>query len=238
MSKITNKYKALLYLAILGGGNIGEVYSSNYTEVDNPITIGSTPSVPTETDYNYWSTTEDNTYVFNTSSKNSNKYWIANNTVTINNGYTLKLTTNYTNDYYYYVLFCYNTFTNYGNVIIDNYGILGLNNNYTSNNYGTIDIINGVLGLYNSATLNNTRTITLKGSSVIDIDSSSTLTNKGTIDISNITNLSKWCSSGIFTLEGGSTFILPKSIPIPNSNNFNIQLNGTKDKPVIFKYYT
>ena len=40
MSKIINKYKVLLYLAILGGGSIGEVYSSNYTEVDNPITIG------------------------------------------------------------------------------------------------------------------------------------------------------------------------------------------------------
>ncbi|MBQ8651495.1 MAG: hypothetical protein IJ481_03135, partial [Alphaproteobacteria bacterium] len=41
------------------------------TEVTNPITIGSTPSVPTETDYNYWSTTENKTYVFNTSSSNT-----------------------------------------------------------------------------------------------------------------------------------------------------------------------
>ncbi|MBQ8651549.1 MAG: hypothetical protein IJ481_03420, partial [Alphaproteobacteria bacterium] len=43
-----------------------------------------------------------------------------------------------------------------------------------------------------------------------------------------ITNISYWYNyDGTFTLEGGSTFILPKSIPIPNSNNFNITLSGT-----------
>ncbi|MBQ8651491.1 MAG: hypothetical protein IJ481_03115, partial [Alphaproteobacteria bacterium] len=180
-----------------------------------PITIGETTTGKevatglTNTDYNYWSTEDSNTYVFNA----DDKCWKANNTVTIDKDYTLKLITNYTNDYNL-VLFCYNTFTNYGNVIIDNYGVLGLNNNdYTSTNNGTIDIINGVLGLWNSAILNNKGTITLKGSSYIDINYSSTLTNKGTIDISNITDLSKWYNEDdTFTLKGGSTFILPKSI--------------------------
>ena len=210
-----------------------------------PITISSTPSVPTETDYNYW--LDSNTYVFNRGSNNDDIYWKT-TTVTIDEDYTLKLITNYTNGYYY-VLYCDNTFTNNGNVIIDNYSALGLNNNYTSNNYGTIDIINGVLGLYTRATLNNKGTITLKDSSFIYIASSSTLnntgtitfedssyiyinnstvTNTGTIDISNITNISYWYNyDGTFTLEGGSTFILPKSIPIPNINNFNITLSCT-----------
>ncbi|MBQ8651249.1 MAG: hypothetical protein IJ481_01835, partial [Alphaproteobacteria bacterium] len=127
--------------------------------------------------------------MFNRSS-NNNIGWEANNTVTIDKDYTLKLITNYTS-VYCFVLDCYNTFTNNGNVIIDNYGILGLNNNYTSNN-GTININNGALELWNRAKLNNKGTITLKGSSYIDINYSSTLTNKGTIDISNITDLSNW----------------------------------------------
>ncbi|MBQ8650989.1 MAG: hypothetical protein IJ481_00475, partial [Alphaproteobacteria bacterium] len=114
-------------------------------EVNNPIKIGnykgSNTKVATDltnTDYNYWK--DSNTYVFNA----TGIYWKT-TTVTIDEDYTLKLITNYTNDYYYYVLYCKNTFTNNGNVIIDNYSALGLNNNYTSNNYGTIDIINGVL---------------------------------------------------------------------------------------------
>ena len=200
--------------------------------ITNPMTIGSTPSVPTETDYNYWSTTEDNTYVFNS----NNKRWQANNTVTIDNGYTLKLI----NEYDGYTLYCYNTFTNNGNVIIKDNAYLDIDYYYTdedttisdSTNNGTIDIINGVLGLWNSAILNNKGTITLKGSSYIDINYSSTLTNKGTIDISNITDLFYWGNNGIFTLEEGSTFILPKSISTPNRNDFNITLSGSSDKPV------
>ena len=135
------------------------------TEVTNPITIGSTPSVPTETDYNYWSTEEDNTYVFNRSTSNSHKYWIAYNKVTIDNGYTLKLI----NEYGMYTLYCFNTFTNNGNVIIDKYSRLDLINNNPSTNNGTINVINGRLGLHNSATLNNTGTITLKDNSYIYI---------------------------------------------------------------------
>ncbi|MBQ8651523.1 MAG: hypothetical protein IJ481_03290, partial [Alphaproteobacteria bacterium] len=179
-----------------------------------PITIGSTPSVPTKTNYNYWSDTK--TYVFNS---NTDKRLIANNTVTINKDYILTLITDYkyTLSCYNTVLCCNKTFTNNGKVIIKYNAYLDIDyNNKTnidaSNNYGTIDIINGTLGLHNSATLNNTGTITLKDSSVIDIDSSSTLTNTGTIDISNITNLSYWYNEGTFKLEGGSTFILPKSI--------------------------
>ncbi|MBQ8651529.1 MAG: hypothetical protein IJ481_03320 [Alphaproteobacteria bacterium] len=281
------------------------------TEVNNPITIGSSTKDTkvatdlTNTDYNYWSTTENKTYVFNTSS--SNTCWRANNTVTIDNGYTLKLITNHTNGYYY-VLYCYNTFTNNGNVIIDKYGVLDLNIK-TSNNNGTIDINNGLLTLFGIATLNNTGTITFKVSSYIDIHKSSilnntrtitltgsshiyihnssilnntatitlkdssyiiihnssilnntgtitltgsgyikiydsTLTNTGTIDMYNITDLSKWYNTGTFTLKGGSTFILPKSIledskKIGSTYTFNpITLNGTKDNPVIFKCYT
>ena len=136
------------------------------TEVTNPITIGSTPSVPTETDYNYWFTEKNKTYVFNTSS--SNTCWRANNTVTIDNGYTLRLA-NYPSGYYCDVLSCYNTFTNNGNVIIDKYSRLDLINNNPSTNNGTINVINGRLGLHNSATLNNTGTITLKDNSYIYI---------------------------------------------------------------------
>ncbi|MBQ8651354.1 MAG: hypothetical protein IJ481_02385, partial [Alphaproteobacteria bacterium] len=143
----------------------------------------STPSVPTETGYNYW--LDGKTYVFN------NKHWIANKPVTIDKDYTLKLiTTGYTGDEL--ALYCNNTFTNNGNVIIDNYGGLELNKKYTSTNNGIIDIINGGLGLYWSAILNNTGTIKFKGPSRIDIYSNTTLTNTGTIDISNITDLSKW----------------------------------------------
>ncbi|MBQ8651654.1 MAG: hypothetical protein IJ481_03985 [Alphaproteobacteria bacterium] len=40
--------------------------------------------------------------MFNRSTSNSHKYWIAYNKVTIDKDYTLKLITNYTNDYYYY----------------------------------------------------------------------------------------------------------------------------------------
>ena len=170
------------------------------------------------------------------------KCWEANNTVTVDNGYTLKLI----NDYNAYTLYCYNTFTNYGNVIIKDNAYLDIDyNNKTnidaSNNYGTIDIINGVLGLYNRATLNNKGTITLKDSGYILISESSTLTNTGTIDISNITDLSVWYNDGTFKLEGGSTFILPKNISSKVDTFWwknNIQLNGTKDNPVIFKYYT
>ena len=244
MSKVINKYKLSLYLAILGGGNIGEVYSASI-EVDNPITIGSTPSVPAETTYNYWSTTEDNTYVFYRDIYNHNKtHWKANSTVTINPGYTLKLiATGYTR--YNYALRCWNTFTNNGNVIIDNFSNLNLSKPYTSKNNSTIDIINGQLGLMLSATLNNTGTIKLTDSSRIHIYSS-ILTNIGTIDISNITDLSEWYNIGTFKLEEGSTFILPKSklgdrkkIGYYRNFSFNpITLNGTTDKPVIFKYYT
>ncbi|MBQ8651525.1 MAG: hypothetical protein IJ481_03300 [Alphaproteobacteria bacterium] len=195
-----------------------------------PITISSTPSVPTETDYNYW--LDSNTYVFNS---DRGKRHIANKPVTVDNDYTLKLTTNYT-DRYYFVLDCYNTFTNNGNVIIDKCGRLGLNSNYISNNNGTINVDNGCLKLYNGAILNNKGTITLTGSSYIYIDSNSTLTNTGTIDISNITDLSYWYNNyGTFTLEGGSTFILPKSIltnKIGSRYAFDITLNGTKDNPV------
>ncbi|MBQ8651411.1 MAG: hypothetical protein IJ481_02695, partial [Alphaproteobacteria bacterium] len=98
-------------------------------EVTNPITIGSTPSVPTETDYNYWK--NNNTYVFNS---NRGKHEIAKNTVTIDEDYTLKLLTDYT-DRNYFVLDCYNTFTNNGNVIIDKYGTLRLDKNYHDKNY-------------------------------------------------------------------------------------------------------
>ncbi|MBQ8651486.1 MAG: hypothetical protein IJ481_03085, partial [Alphaproteobacteria bacterium] len=227
--------KVLLYLAVLGEGNIGELYSS-LIEVSDPITIGDSTKdkvvaeVLSNTDYNYWSTEaeEDNTYVFNRDKDNNDAYWKTNNTVTIDNGYTLKLITGY--DDYNLVLNCYNIFTNNGNVIMDDYGILGLNNNYTSNNYGTIDIINGALGLWDSAILNNTGTITLVGSGSVYIYKS-TVTNTGTIDISNITDLTKWDNYGKFTLEGWSTFILPKSITnkINTSKWFNpITLNGTK----------
>ena len=169
--------------------------------------------------------------MFNTRVKIVNKYWKVKNTVTINKDYTLKLITNYT-DRYYFVSDCYKTFTNNGNVIIDNYSALGLRNNISNN--GTMDINNGGLGLYGNATLNNTGTITFKGSSSIYIASNATLTNTstGTIDISNITDLSGCGNKGTFTLKGGSTFILPKSISIPNSNNFKITLNGTDNKPV------
>ena len=158
-------------------------------------------------------------------------YWKANEPVTIDNGYTLKLI----NNYGMYTLYCNNTFTNDGKVIIDNYGALGLN--YTSINTGTIDIINGYLGLYGNAILNNTGTITLTDSSYIYIYSA-TLTNTDTIDISNITDLSEWYNNGTFKLEGGSTFILPKSITNKiNTSNWKkpITLSGTKDNPVIFK---
>ena len=91
-----------------------------------------------------------------------------------------------------------------------------------------------------SATLTNTGTITLEGSSYLYIYNS-TLSNKGTIDISNITDLSYWYNDGTFKLEGGSTFILPKSI-LEDSKKINtsrwkkpITLNGTNDNPVIFK---
>ena len=208
--------------------------------VTNPITIGSTPSVPTETDYNYWSTEaeEDNTYVFNRDKGKNDKHWIPKNTVTVDNDYTLKLTTNYT-DRYYCVLDCYNIFTNNGNVIIDKYGILAIKYNKpigNSNNNGAIDIINGGLAVYDKAKLNNTGTITLTGSSFIYIYNS-TLSNKGTIDISNITDLSRWYNDGTFTLKGGSTFILPKSISTnkigSTGNTFKpITLNGTNDNPV------
>ena len=40
--------------------------------------------------------------MFNRDKDNNDTYWIANNTVTIDKDYTLKLITNYTNDYYYY----------------------------------------------------------------------------------------------------------------------------------------
>ena len=169
--------------------------------------------------------------MFNRSTSNSQKYWMTNKPVTINKDYTLKLiATGYTS--YNYALNCYNTFTNNGNVIIDNYSALGLRNNISNN--GTMDINNGGLGLYGNATLNNTGTITFKGSSSIYIASNATLTNTstGTIDISNITDLSGCGNKGTFTLKGGSTFILPKSISIPNSNNFKITLNGTDNKPV------
>ena len=203
-------------------------------KVNNPITIGSTPSVPTETDYNYW--LDDKTYVFHRDKDKNNKYWKANNTVTIDKDYTLKLIKYYSGC----TLDCYNTFTNNGNVIIKDNAYLDIDYNNTkgnpisdSTNNGTIDIINGVLGLWNSAILNNKGTITLKGSSYIDINYSSTLTNKGTIDISNITDLSNWYNEGTFKLERGSIFILPKSISTPNSNKFKIILNGTDDdKPV------
>ncbi|MBQ8650916.1 MAG: hypothetical protein IJ481_00080 [Alphaproteobacteria bacterium] len=128
--------------------------------VDSDITIGSTPSVPTETGYNYW--LDGKTYVFN------NKHWIANKPVTIDKDYILKLIkTGYTD--YKSVLNCNNTFTNNGNVIIDKYSRLDLINNNPSTNNGTINVINGRLGLHNSATLNNTGTITLKDNSYIYI---------------------------------------------------------------------
>ena len=230
-------------------------------EIKQHITIGESTKdnkvaedLENNTDYNYW--LDSNTYVFNRDKDKHNTRWIANNTVTIDNGYTLKLITNYT-DGYYFVLDCYNKFTNNGNVIIDKYGTLGLNK--TSINNGTIDINKGILGLWRSAILTNTGTITLKGSSFIYIDNSAilnntntitfkvisfidiyysgTLKNTGTIDISNITDLSNWINKGTFTLEEGSTFILPKSIPTNKIGDlygytFNITLNGTKDKHV------
>ena len=239
MFKIINKYKVLLYLAILGGGNIGEVYSIDIKDEEgNPVelVIGSSTqgnnnlgisSLTQVTHQNKW---YGNTYTINASDSNSRID--TQGTVTINNGYTLKLI----NNCGACTLYCYNTFTNNGNVIIDNYGRLDLNN--ISINNGTIDINNGALELWNRAKLNNKGTITLKGSSFIDIYSNSTLTNTGTIDISNITNLYYWYNDGTFKLEGGSTFILPKSIledskKIGSTYTFNpITLNGTKDKPV------
>ena len=174
-------------------------------KVNNPITIGSSTKDTkvatdlTNTDYNYWSTEDSNTYVFHRDKDNSNKYWMTNKQVTIDKDYTLKLITNY-NDGYDFVLSCWNTFTNNGNVIIDKYGVLAIDYNNTtttnpisnSNNNGTIDIINGELGLLYSTTLNNNTkgTITLTDSSYIEFYTNSTLTNKGTIDISNITDLS------------------------------------------------
>ncbi|MBQ8651207.1 MAG: hypothetical protein IJ481_01620, partial [Alphaproteobacteria bacterium] len=62
-----------------------------------------------------------------------------------------------------------------------------------------------------------------------------TLTNKGTIDISNITDLSYWYNDGTFKLEGGSTFILPKSISSKVSTSYwskPITLNGTTSNKV------
>ncbi|MBQ8651198.1 MAG: hypothetical protein IJ481_01575, partial [Alphaproteobacteria bacterium] len=95
-------------------------------------------------------------------------------------------------------------------------------------------INNGWLELSEDAKLNNTGTITFKGSSFIYIYCS-TLTNTDTIDISNITDLSYWGNYGTFTLEGGSTFILPKSITNKIKTYWwinHITLNGTKEKPV------
>ncbi|MBQ8651612.1 MAG: hypothetical protein IJ481_03765, partial [Alphaproteobacteria bacterium] len=90
--------------------------------VNNPITIGdyvdSNTKVATRltnTDDNYWSTEEDNTYVFNRDKGKNDKHWIPKNTVTIDEDYTLKLkTTGYTSNPI--VLYCLNTFTNNGNV--------------------------------------------------------------------------------------------------------------------------
>ncbi|MBQ8651303.1 MAG: hypothetical protein IJ481_02120, partial [Alphaproteobacteria bacterium] len=134
----------------------------------------------------------------------------------------------------------------YGGLVIDynnttignstNNGTIDVNNGYLGLRYNAT-VNNGYLGLYYMATLTNTGTITLTGSSYIYIFTG-TLTNTGTIDISNITDLSKWYNEGTFTLEGGSTFILPKSIledskKIGSTYTFNpITLNGTKDKPV------
>ena len=206
-------------------------------EVDSDITIGKTTTgkevatdLENKADYNYWL---GKTYVFNRDKDKNGKYWIATNTVTIDKDYTLNLTTI---GYFYndYVLKCWNTFTNNGNVIIDDYGVLGINSHYTSINNGAIYINNGALGLFGS-TLTTTGTITLTDSSSIDIRNNSTLNNTGTIDISNITDLSEWYNDNIFTLEGGSTFILPKSITnkIKTSKWINpITLNGTDNKPV------
>ncbi|MBQ8651231.1 MAG: hypothetical protein IJ481_01740 [Alphaproteobacteria bacterium] len=188
--------------------------------------------------------------MFNRSTSNSHKYWIAYNKVTINEYYTLNLiTTGY--DDYYYVLDCYNIFTNNGNVIIDGYGELFIDyiNTIESNpisdsiNDGTIDVKNGWLTLYDGAILNNKGTITLTGSSYIYINTNTAITNKGTIDISNITDLSYWSNAGTFKLEGGSTFILPKSIPTNKIGSAEytfkpITLNGSSNNKVIFKYYT
>ncbi|MBQ8651004.1 MAG: hypothetical protein IJ481_00550, partial [Alphaproteobacteria bacterium] len=80
------------------------------TEIKQPITIGSTPSVPTDTDYNYW--LDGKTYVFNTRVNIVDQNWIANEPVTIDKDYTLKLI----NNCGACTLNCYNTFTNYGNV--------------------------------------------------------------------------------------------------------------------------
>ena len=130
-------------------------------EVDNPITIGKTTTgkavatgLTNTTYYNYWE--DSNTYVFNRSSNNGGKNWIANKPVTIDEDYTLKLIkTGYTD--YKSVLYCDNTFANDGNVIIDNYG--GLLIDYdnkttidTSTNNGTIKINNGRLVLYCNVT--------------------------------------------------------------------------------------
>ncbi|MBQ8650910.1 MAG: hypothetical protein IJ481_00045, partial [Alphaproteobacteria bacterium] len=44
-----------------------------------------------------------------------------------------------------------------------------------------------------------------------------------TIDISNITDLSSWINNSAFKLEGGSTFILPKSI-LEDSKKINTSM--------------
>ncbi|MBQ8651516.1 MAG: hypothetical protein IJ481_03250 [Alphaproteobacteria bacterium] len=221
-------------------------------QVENPIAIGNYKGSNTKvatgltnTDYNYW--LDGKTYVFNTKSSNNNIGWVAYKTVTIDKDYTLKLTTDCA-DMYYYALYCLKTFTNNGNVTIDNYATLDIDYYDTttrnpirdSNNNGTINVNKGYLGLYWRATLNNKGTITFKDSSYIVISDNSTLSNKGTIDISNITDLSEWYNEDdTFTLKGGSTFILPKSILGDNNkigstgNTFKpITLSGTKDNPV------
>ncbi|MBQ8651508.1 MAG: hypothetical protein IJ481_03205, partial [Alphaproteobacteria bacterium] len=105
----------------MGGGNVGEVYSEwILDEYDNPVelVIGSSTqgnnnlgisSLTQVTHHNKW---YGNTYTNNSSDSNSRI--ATQGTVTIDKDYTLKLI----NNCGACTLNCYNTFTNYGNVII------------------------------------------------------------------------------------------------------------------------
>ena len=124
------------------------------------------------------------------------------------------------------------TLNNTGTITVKDSGRMMFDTNTTLTNTGDITVKDsGRMMFDTNTTQTNTGTITLKDSSYIHIYKS-TLNNTGTIDISNITDLSYWSNAGTFKLEGGSTFVLPKSIHTTNSNNFNITLNGTKDNPV------
>ncbi|MBQ8651221.1 MAG: hypothetical protein IJ481_01690 [Alphaproteobacteria bacterium] len=193
--------------------------------VDSDITIGETTTgkevatdLENKANYNYWSTEKDNTYVvYNPSSNNNNTSSNNNNNGLISNGIGPLILEDTS-----HIIF-------HGGTITNNTGPITLTGTRTFKNNAYI-LVN-----YNN-TLTNKGTIILQDSSFIYIISNNlTNTGTGTIDISNITDLSKWINRGAFTLEGGSTFILPKSITKKINTSIWINpiiLNGTDDNPV------